>query len=197
MQFEITELNRRLANMVMIGRVIETDFSEDVPKVQIRIGDLTTAWLPMLTQRAGNDVSWWPLEEGEQVLVLSPSGDPAQGVVLGSINQQSKPSISNTADVHRVEYADGAVVMYDRAAHHLEAVLPEGGTVNIVATGGVTITGSVSITGDVTVEGSVSASDHVSDGVRSMADDRGIYNAHTHGGITPGMGDTAPTSSQQ
>ncbi len=77
-EFEITELHRRLANLVMLGKVVEADYGHVIPKLKVNIGELQTARLPMLTQRAGNDVSWWPLEVGEQVVVLSPSGDLTQ-----------------------------------------------------------------------------------------------------------------------
>ena len=85
-EFETTELNRRLANLIMLGKVVEADCTQTTPKLKIKVGELQTAWLPMLTQRAGPDLSWWPLEVGEQVVVLSPSGELAQGIVLGALN---------------------------------------------------------------------------------------------------------------
>ena len=42
-EFEITELNRRVANMVRLGRVAAIDYAESVPKVRVRIEPLTTA----------------------------------------------------------------------------------------------------------------------------------------------------------
>lgn len=191
LEFEVTELHRRLANLVMLGKVIEADYSAAIPRLIIKIGELQTGWLPMLTQRAGHDVSWWPLEVGEQVVVLSPSGDPSQGVVLGATNQQSKPATASKASVHKTVYADGAVIEYDREVHHLKAVLPEGGTTELVSDGGVVIDGDVSVIGD------ISASGDVTDSIRSMQADREIYNSHTHGGVQVGSSVTAvPTPPQ-
>jgi phage baseplate assembly protein V len=124
--FEITELHRRLANVVFLGKIVEADYSQTIPKLKIKIGNLQTAWLLMLTQRAGNDVSWWPLEVGEQVLVLSPSGELNQGVVLGAINQKAFAAPGNSADVHRHVYSDGAVIEYNRKIIIYPLCCPQG-----------------------------------------------------------------------
>lgn len=189
--FEVTELHRRLANMVLLAKVIEADYSDSIPKAKVVVGEITSAWLPMMVNRAGNDRSWWPLEMGEQVVVLSPSGELTQGVVLGSINQQSLPANGNSADHHRITYSDGAVIEYDRKAHHLKAVLPGGATTELVSDGG------VKITGDVEVVGNITATKDITDKTRSMQADRDIYNAHTHSGVRTGPGITAvPNQSQ-
>ncbi len=190
-EFEITELHRRLANLVMLGKVVEADYGHVIPKLKVNIGELQTAWLPMLTQRAGNDVSWWPLEVGEQVVVLSPSGDLTQGVVLGAINQKSVPAIADHNSVHRMIYADGAVIEYDRETHQLNAVLPDGATTELVSDGGVTIIG------DVIVTGNIKATGEVIDHTRSMKADRDIYNSHTHSGVKTGPGTTAVPNQTQ
>lgn len=150
-EFEITELQRRLANIVRIGRVAETDYSGIIPKVRVHIDPLTTAWLPLITLRAGPDKSWWPVDVNEQVIVLSPSGELNQGIVLGSICQQRFPAAGNTSDVHRMTYADGAVIEYDRAAHALKAELPSGATTDIISDGGLSVVGDVTISGALTV----------------------------------------------
>ncbi|WP_257265456.1 phage baseplate assembly protein V, partial [Endozoicomonas sp. ONNA2] len=42
---------------------------------RVKIGDLYTAPLRWLIHQAGTERDWWKPEDGEQVLVLSPSGD--------------------------------------------------------------------------------------------------------------------------
>jgi phage baseplate assembly protein V len=99
--------------------------------------------------------------------VLSPSADPAQAVILPSLYQDSLPAPASSPDVHRVEYADGAVVQYDRAAHHLDVLLPGEATLRVVAVGGITIDahgGDVVVHGDVIADG-ISLKDHVHSGV--------------------------------
>ena len=190
-EFEITELNRRLANLIVLGKVVEADYTQTIPKLKIKVGECRTAWLPMLCQRAGLDVSWWPLEVGEQVVVLSPSGELTQGVVLGAINQMAFPSMGHHADSHKHVYADGAVIEYNRKAHHLSAILPSGATTTLVSDGG------VNITGDVVVTGNITASKDITDNTRSMQADRDIFNAHDHSGVRTGSGTTATPNQSQ
>ena len=72
------------------------------------------------------------------------------------------PAPADAATVHRMVYADGAVIEYDRAAHALRALLPGGGTARIEAPGGVTIVGDVTVTGRIDAAGDVTAGGGVS-----------------------------------
>ena len=189
--FELTELHRRLANMVRLGKVCDTDYSGDMSRVKVAIGAVETAWLPIIAARAGQDRHTWLLDVDEQVVVLSPSGELAQGVVLGSINQQQFSALTDSVDQHCTQYRDGAVISYNSDKHHLDVSLPSGATVNIVADGRLTIDGDVKINGD------LQASGDIVDHTRSMQDDRNIFNQHTHAGVKPGEGKTLPPDASQ
>lgn len=130
----LSDLIRRMENLIRPGTVDAADYA--AARVRVRSGDLLTDWIPWFTQRAGNDRDWWAPEEGEQVVLLCPSGDPAQGFALPAGFQQAHPAPANSADVHRREYADGSFVEYDRAAHRL-IVTVNGGDVQLNATGNV------------------------------------------------------------
>lgn len=197
--FEIAELNRRMGNLIKIGTIAEVDYSGPIHLGKVAIGALKTGWLPMLTARAGNDRSSWPLEVGEQVAVFSPGGELHTGLVMGAINQTSKAAPAATADKDHRVYKDGAVFEYDRTAHHYKIALPAGATIEIVApdgtkhTGNLAVIGAISATENISTEKSVlatmnvtatqnvSAGANISDSKRSMADDRAIYNDHDHG----------------
>ena len=212
-EFRLIELARRLANVVRPGVVAETDYA--LARVRVEYGGpgAVTGWLPWLAARAGGDRSWWAPEIGEQVLILAPSGELSNGIVLAGLYQSNRPAPAASSDKHLVRYSDGAEIEYDRAAHRLRAVLPEGGAAEITAPDGVTITGDVAITGDVTVTGGLTATENidadgnvtadgnveaggnveadgnVSDGsatTSSMAAMRTKYNAHVHG-VPPGI----------
>ena len=189
--FELTELHRRLANIIRLGKVLDTDYSGDIPHVKVAIGAVETAWLPIIAARAGQDRHTWLLDVDEQVVVLSPSGELTQGVVLGSINQQQFPALTDSVDQHCTQYRDGAVISYNSDKHHLDVSLPSGAIVNIVADGGLTIDG------DVIINGNLQASGNITDHTRSMQDDRAIFNSHTHAGVKPGEGNTLPTDTTQ
>lgn len=111
------EIDRRLSNLLRYGTIKALDEAHAL--VTVDIGDCTTDWLPWFTPRAGGDRSWWAPEVGEQVMVLSPSGELAHGCVLPAIFQDAHPANGNSKDVHRVTFGDGTVVEYDRSAHHL------------------------------------------------------------------------------
>ena len=187
--FELAELNRRMANLFRPGLVAAVDHQR--ARVRVQSGELLTAWLPWLTQRAGDDRDWWPLEVGEQVLILCPNGDPAQGWVLGSSYTQSRPAPSADPDKRRGTFADGAAYEYDRKRHHFDIHLPAGATVTFLADGGFTLTG------DVQVNGSITATGDITDQTRSMAADRAIYNSHVHPGVTAGPAKTGATGESQ
>ena len=112
--YRVTELERRLANTMRIGVVSAADYPAG--RVRVKAGDLITGWLPWLTQRAGGDRSWHAPEIGEQVIILSPNGEPAQGVVLPAIYQNTYPAPANTPDISITHYADGTVASHDRAS---------------------------------------------------------------------------------
>lgn len=152
----MSEILRRLEQMFIIGTVAEIDG----PRARVQSDDLLTDFLPLLT-RAGDDISWDGVDLGEQVLVFSP-GDPAQGVILGSLYaDESQPATTDPSKHHR-RYKDGAVIEYDRSAKHLKAILPAGATTELKTTGGLSIEGDTDITGDLSVSGNVSIGGNLS-----------------------------------
>lgn len=173
-EFEVAELNRRLANIIRIATVAEIDYNS--AKVIVEIGELRSDWLPWLTSRAGNNVTWSAPDIGEQVVVMAPSGDLSQAVIMSALYQNNFPAQENTGDVHAIEYGDGTKISYNRQTHNLDVVLCTEGSTNIETnagltiiaqdggiqvTGDTTITGAVDITGDVTITGKVDITGNV------------------------------------
>lgn len=115
LEFEITELNRRLSNLVRVGTIEKTDY--DSALVRVKIGDILTGWLPWLTHRAGNDISWHAPEVGEQVMVLSPSGELNQGVVLKALYQNNALPPVADVDKHHQAYGNGDYQEHDKKQH--------------------------------------------------------------------------------
>ena len=144
LEYRVEELARRLNNLLRVGTIHAADYN--TARVRVASGGVVTAWLPWLTLRSGSDRSWWAPEVDEQVLLLSPGGDPAQGVVLPAVYQDAYPAPASSPDIDRRVYADGAVVEYDRAAHVLTAKIP--GDVVVKAEGNITATAGANITGE-------------------------------------------------
>lgn len=124
---DMTEAERRLANLVVLGQVAELDAER--ARVRVKAGPILTAWLPFTTGRAGPDVTWHAPEPGEQVVLVAPGGDLNQAVVVGALYRQAYPAPADTADISRTRFKDGAVMEYDRERHHWHLSVPSGGKI--------------------------------------------------------------------
>ena len=124
---DMTEAERRLSNLVMLGQVAELDAKK--ARVRVQAGPILTAWLPFATVRAGLDRTWHAPEPGEQVVLVAPGGDLNQAVVVGSLYRDAYPPPADSADISRTEWQDGAALAYDRQLHHWHLSVPAGGKI--------------------------------------------------------------------
>ncbi|MGP9788945.1 phage baseplate assembly protein V [Roseinatronobacter sp. NSM] len=141
MSFEIAELNRRLANIVQLGRVTAIDTG--AMRARVQIGDLTTPMIPVSQLSSGAIKVHWMPSPGEQVVVFAPSGEMGAAVVQGAVPQS------------------GSAVAEDESHPTIEL-----GGAELVITGNVKITGNLTIIGNVDAIGAVTFSeDAIADGV--------------------------------
>jgi phage baseplate assembly protein V len=162
----ISDMQRRLANMIRRGKVHSVDFSQTPPRVCVEYAEgAVTGWLPFTGSRqsVASKSTWEPLAIGEGVVIFSESGELALGVVMPSVPDATNFPPSVSPNEHVTKYEDGTLIKYDRAAHKLtvdvvgDVLLKSGKTVNVdckdasvKASGGV----GVEAGGDVTVSGS-------------------------------------------
>ncbi|WP_252275479.1 phage baseplate assembly protein V [Pseudomonas subflava] len=150
---QFAELARLIQNLIRLGTIAEVDVA--AARVRVESGNLTTAWLPWLALRAGTSKEWDPPTEGEQVLLLSPSGLLTQGVALVGLFSEANPANGDREGLHRRTYPDGAVIEYDSIAKHLRATLP--GSAEVTAAGDISLTSGgkikIAATGDVFITG--------------------------------------------
>jgi phage baseplate assembly protein V len=210
------EIERLLANLIRVGVVAELDTAE--ARVRVRVGGLTTDWLPWLTGRAGATRTWSAITVGEQVLVLSPYGDPSQAVVLPSIYHDDHAAPADSADVERVVFPDGSVVEHDSATNTMTVTVAGSGNVvvnckqaTINADTSVTLnTPQTTCTGALTVEGlltymagltgsggsgaSLTGALNVTGDVANTGaltnNGKSVGSTHTHNGVVPGGGNS-------
>lgn len=213
------EIERLLANLIRVGVVAELDEAE--ARVKVRVGGLLTDWLPWLTGRAGATRTWSAPRPGEQVLVLSPYGDPSQAVAMPSIYQDAAPAPAASKDVERVVFPDGSIVEYDSASNTLTVTVAGSGNVvvnckqaTINASDSVTLnTPQTTCTGKLTVEGlltymagmvgsggsgasaaitgNVSITGNVETTGALTNNGKVVGSTHTHGGVVPGGGNSS------
>tara|TARA_B100001564_G_C20610453_1_gene657345 strand:+ start:392 stop:910 length:519 start_codon:yes stop_codon:yes gene_type:complete len=129
-QFTLMDLDRRISNLIQLGKVVEADYPN--AKLRVEIGDITTEWLPWLARRASFDNTWWSPEIGEQVIVLAPSGEINQAVILPSVYQQAHSAPADSPEVHKTVYKDGTVIQYDRENHVLTANVNSAGRIELI-----------------------------------------------------------------
>lgn len=92
---QISELYRRVNNMIRVGKVAEVDYKS--ARARVKIGKNTTDFLPWLVP---STAAWIPLQKDEQVVVLSPNGDLSFGMILPALYQSAKPApSSDTAEI--------------------------------------------------------------------------------------------------
>lgn len=128
---DLTEAERRLSNVVLLGQVAELDAQR--ARVRVKAGSILTGWLPFTAARAGPDRTWHAPEAGEQVVLVAPGGDLNQAVVVGSIYRSEHPAPADSIEVSRTVFKDGAVREYDRKKHHWRLAVPESGKIVLKA----------------------------------------------------------------
>ncbi|APR98665.1 phage baseplate assembly protein V [Wolbachia endosymbiont of Folsomia candida] len=121
--FAISELQRKLANIIRIGLIKEVDYEK--ARVKVKISEFLTDWLPWITSRAGKDSSWVPPSIDEQVVVLSPLGELSLGVVLPAIYQQKYLPSEHQENADIFEFKDGTKLSYNKNDHHLEVTVAD------------------------------------------------------------------------
>lgn len=185
---QIPDMERRLANVASLGTVTETDYSDaKKPRVRVKIGKQTTGWLAFSTGSASGNGEWNPLHSGEQVVLLAPSGDLAQAVIVGRVNSNNAQAPDTDPNVTARTWEDGAREEYNRQAHAKKITVPDGGSIQFavgnssltinsdsitLSVGGKSFTlGSSGWVGnaDVVADG-VSLVHHIHPGVRSGSD---------------------------
>lgn len=184
---DLATLARLLENLIRFGTIAEVD--EAAARVKVTTGKLTTAWLPWIAPRAGADREWNPPTEGEQVILLSPSGQLANGVAITGLFSDLLPANGDRPGLHRRTYRDGAVIEYDSINHHLRAILPAAGTTELESLGGISIKGPITHQGDYTQTGNQTVTGKVTVSQDVIAAGISLVN-HTHGGVQAGPSST-------
>lgn len=143
-RFVIQEHDRQISNIAQMG-VVEDVRYDNPPRARVRVGELLTGWLRMGTRRAGDAHESWAYSVGEEVLIISTSGNLAAGVIVCAIaNGGNLAQASNKT--FRTVYPGGVSIEI------------ADGAINITAPG------NINVNGDVIADG-ISLVTHVHGGV--------------------------------
>lgn len=123
------DTERRLQSFVNRGIVTDVDY--DAARCRVQIDSLITDWLPFTSARIGNVKIWNPPCVGEQVLVISETGELSTGLVTTSFDYDDQPMPSSNPNKIVMRCKDGAVFSYDHSAHKLSVSLPDDSTTTV------------------------------------------------------------------
>ena len=167
----IAELRRLLTNLARIGTVVAVNYAKASAKVDF--DGFVSGWLPCPALMGRNWRGANPMREGTQVLVVSPCGDPAQGVIAAVIHRDSLPPSSDNPDIDQIRFNEGTAVTYVPSRH----------TLTVDAVGNVTVntTGLARVDArDISLHASQSYSWDVDGyGQRITSNGGGSYTIHT------------------
>jgi phage baseplate assembly protein V len=190
----LAELTRRIENLLRIGTVAEVKGN----LCRVKTGELLTQFRPFFTRRAGTAKTSWRPTVGEQVMLLSLSGDLTNAYILPALYSDENPEPDDNDNRERTVYPDGAVIEYDPDTSALKVSGIKTASVqaservtidcpNSVFTGnlqvkkkltvdqGAAITGAIAHNGKMTNSGGVSI-----DGIN--------FGTHKHGDVQGGLG---------
>lgn len=203
--YAATNIDRIVANLIRFGRIDAVDYESGTATVDFD-GEIIEG-LEWAKPRAGDDRKYHAPSKDEQVCVLSPSGDLAQGVIAFSISQERFPNAGNNQNPKTI-YADGTVVEYDKEAHILTVdCSASSGTVNVTCananviansailfdtpeatfTGNLTVQKNINVNESLGVNGdSIIAGNVAFTGNSIKHDGKEIGSGHKHGGVKSG-----------
>lgn len=194
---ELSDIRRRIENIVRMGKIEFADYTK--ARVRVRIGNVLTNWIPWVTTRAGGDVSFWAPEVDEQVLVFSPGGETSLGVCLPAIYQSAIPANADDENKARIDFENGSSVEHDRETGVLKVIVPNDGKVEIQSGGDVTVVASgtlklqaasIEITGPITHTGGDIASDRNFTTSEEVTASGIKLSSHKHSGVQSGGAQT-------
>ncbi|MEQ6924939.1 phage baseplate assembly protein V [Pseudomonas mosselii] len=167
--------DRMLASLVIPCRVVAVDLAAAMVRVSDGSG-WTSAWVRWHTQAAGKARHWRAPSLDEQGVLISPSGEPAQGTFVPGLYGNAGPAPDNRGHVEVWRFDDGGSLVYDWQAKSYTIELPSGTVAvkvgasqavltddaitaqsssisaqadAITLTGAVTINGTLMVTGDI------------------------------------------------
>lgn len=162
----IAILERKIADMIVEGVVVAVQ-----PKpyrVKVDYGEegnpLHTGWLPVAPFRAGMADSWWPLDVGEGVTIISVDGVLEHGRVFPSrYTEDNLPSSENLNEC-QLNFGGGVCLHFNRETGKVFLKAPTEIFLdsNVRISKDLFVGGKVDITKDLAVGGVSKASDHLS-----------------------------------
>lgn len=193
------ETDRRMHSNIKLGVIESVDYENAKAKVQLANNHVTGP-LNWLEHNAYGDKSWNPPKVGEQVVILSESGNLANAVILKGIYQNNhRVTEFEDGNVEQIEFTDSTKIKYNKSNKKLSADVNDAGSIaftvgnsNINITDGSIVLSSNGVTltidsGGVHADGAIlENTGNVADFQGTMLEMRTVYNSHNHPGDSGG-----------
>ncbi|MBD6945703.1 phage baseplate assembly protein V [Vibrio parahaemolyticus] len=159
---EITELKRRLNNMIKVGKV--SAWSDDHKRIKVKFGDNETPLIKWFSACAGDVAEYRLPSIGEQAVLLNVGGgdNSTTSIALIGVPSDQFPLPTNNPDEILRVYPDGTRVCYDKKKHKLDVKVAgeaniqvdKSATVNVDGAATVNVGGKTAVTsgGNATVD---------------------------------------------
>jgi phage baseplate assembly protein V len=171
------DVQKRVAGTVSRGVIADIRHGKR-PACRVRIGDITTDWLPIEQVYASKNIaSYTPISAGDAVTVVSEAGDLANGRVRPGINTSVVEAPFVDEDTHVMTVSDGFTFQYNQKTHELKISLPAGGKFLVEGDG--KVDGHLTVK-QLTVETDAHVQGTLSDSKSSIDRLREIFNGHDH-----------------
>ncbi|MGH8487057.1 MAG: phage baseplate assembly protein V [Pseudomonas sp.] len=152
--------DRMLAALIIPCRVVGVDLAAAKVRVSDGVG-WTSSWVRWHSMAAGKARHWRAPSLDEQGVLLSPSGEPAQGTFIPGLYGNAGDQPDNRDHVEVWRFADGGSLIYDWQASSYTIDLPGGtltlkvgGSSAVVTTDSVAVNATnISLTGEVQING--------------------------------------------
>ncbi|QCI14249.1 phage baseplate assembly protein V [Pseudomonas putida] len=178
--------DRMLACLLIPCRVVAVDLAA----ARVRVSDgagWTSAWLRWHALAAGAARHWRAPGLGEQGVLLSPSGEPAQGTFIPGLYGNAGLAPDNRESTEAWHFPDGGSLVYDWQAKRYDIQLPSGSARIQVGPSSVLVSdgaihleaSSISLAGNVAIDGPLSVSGDINGGGR-IIDTAGNTANHKH-----------------
>ncbi|WP_225785970.1 phage baseplate assembly protein V [Pseudomonas sp. Marseille-P9655] len=186
MSYVSAQHDRMLAGLLIPCRVVAVD----LVAAMVRVSDgsvWNSAWVRWHALAAGKARHWRAPSLGEQGVLVSPSGEPAQGTFVPGLYGNAGAQPDNRDHVEVWRFDDGGSLVYDWKAKSYIITLPSGTVTVKVAGSEVVVTdsaitakaGVISLTGPVTINGTLSVTGDIFGGAR-IIDTAGNTPNHKH-----------------
>ncbi|MFJ4111465.1 phage baseplate assembly protein V [Pseudomonas sp. NPDC089758] len=186
MSYVSAQHDRMLASTVIPCRVVAVD----LPVARVRVSDgsgWTSAWVRWHAEAAGKARHWRAPSLGEQGVLISPSGEPAQGTFVPGLYGDAGAPPDNRDHVEVWRFDDGGSLVYDWQAKSYTITLPSGtatvkvgGTEVVVTDNAITAkSGTIDLTGAVKINGPLLVTGDINGGAR-IIDTAGNTPNHKH-----------------